>query len=321
MKIPKKISLLILIGVLPIVGIAQAKYEIETTDITNFWKAFDALEKATSKEDSITIIQEQYIEQSTTYFKEFIKVRNFTAEEYVEKIGLYPKFWTSVRPLTETIENRKAEIENVFAVYRKMLPNFKQPNVCFAIGCLRTGGTVVKDLLLIGSEIAGANQAVDKSEMTGWLESVIGNSGDIVAMVAHETIHTQQFDSGKIKWGRSFLLQQTLTEGIADFFTVELLGKNINQSVFDYGEKNKCLLKKEFLEDLQKTPKKINKWLYNGSKSKNRPADLGYFIGYEIAKSYYDKSENKEEAIANLLDMKQYKRVFKKSRYEKESCN
>ena len=321
MKLPTNISLVIILGLLPIVGIAQTDYKIETTDITNFWKAFDALATADSKEDSILIIQEQYIEKSTLYFKEFLRLRDFTAEEYVEKIGLYPKFWVSIRPLTEAIENRKEEIEKVFVVYKKMLPNFKQPNVCFAIGCLRTGGTVAKDLLLIGSEIAAANAAVDKSEMTGWLESVIGNSGDIVSMVAHETVHTQQFDSGTIKLGRKFLLQQTMTEGIADFFTVELLGKNINQSVFDYGEKNKCALKKEFLEDLQKTPKKINKWLYKGSKSESRPADLGYFIGYEIAKAYYDKSENKEKAIANLLDMKQYKKIFKKSNYKKESCD
>jgi len=190
----------------------------------------------------INIIQKNYIDKSTDYFKKFIEARNFTAEEYVEVIKLYPKFWKTVRPLTENIDNRKSEIEEIFKEYRNVLPKFRQPNVCFAIGCLRTGGTTTKDLILIGSEIAAANKQVDKSEISGNLGSVIGNSGDIVSMVAHETIHTQQFDKRWISVNKNILLKATMAEGIADFFTVEIFGLNINSKVYEYGESNKCEL-------------------------------------------------------------------------------
>ena len=316
----KKILLFLILGLVSVVGFTQSTYDIETADIRNFWLAFDLLETAKTKKDSIEIIQKEYINKSTEYFKEFIKVRDFTAEEYVSKIQLYPKFWKSVRPLTEAIKDQKDKIEEVFTRYRKELPNYKQPNICFAIGCLRTGGTVSNDLILIGSEIAASNSEVDKSEMTGWVASAIGNNGDIVSMVAHEIVHTQQYDSGKIKFGRNYLLQQTMSEGIADFITLELINKNINQSIYDYGEKNECSLKKVFLEDIRKSPNDLGTWLYKGSQTENRPRDLGYFIGYKIAKEYYEKSIDKKKAIEEMLDRKNYKKIFKKSGYKEVSC-
>ena len=48
------------------------------------------------------------------------------------------------------------DIEKILDKYEKEIPNFKRPNVCFAIGCLRTGGTVSDNLILIGTEIAAS---------------------------------------------------------------------------------------------------------------------------------------------------------------------
>lgn len=295
---------------LPIFVEAQSDYSIETTDITNFWRAYDMLQSAVTTEDSISIIQKNYIDISTDYFKEFIRVRNFTAEEYTQKIGLYPKFWESVRPLTENIVQRKSELLEIFTKYQSTLPNYQQPDVCFAIGTLRTGGTTTSGLILIGSEIASSNAQVDKSEMTGWLASVIGNSGDILAMIAHEIIHTQQINRRK-----STLLSGVLTEGIADFLSEEIIGVTINEKIYEYGNQHHCELKKEFIKDLKEHPKDFNRWLYQGSKSKDRPADLGYFIGYQIAKRYYNKQQDKQAAIDTLLNAKKYKQILKDSGY------
>ena len=98
---------------------SQEKQIIETTDIDNFWIAFDKLKSATTQNDSIEIIQTNYIDQSTEYFKEFIKLRNFTAEEYVKLIGKYPRFWNSIRKETEKVKHRKDEIEKVLDIYEK----------------------------------------------------------------------------------------------------------------------------------------------------------------------------------------------------------
>ncbi len=295
---------------------AQSTYRIITSDIDNFWSAYDSLIYAQTKEDSLSIIQVNYIDKATEEFKEFIKARNFTAKEYVRKIGAYSNFWRTIRANTENIQHRKSEITEVFNSLKQKLPDFKEPKVCFAIGCLRTGGTISGDLILIGSEIASSDDKVDVSELTPWLQSVMGNTGDITSMIAHETIHIQQVN--KVKYT---LLTGTMAEGSSDFITQELLGRNINQLQYEYGLANECELKEEFWQDLKSDPKDYSKWIYNGTRSVGRPADLGYFIGFRIAESYYRKQTDKTEALKVLLNQKKYKKIFKESKYKEESCN
>ena len=311
-----KIPLTFLISLFFGLANCQNKQIIETSDIENFWKAFDKLKYASNKIDSINIIQNEYIDKSTDFFKEFIRVRNFKAEEYVSLIHKYPKFWNSIRKETENVKYRTDDIEKILDKYEKEIPNFKRPNVCFAIGCLRTGGTVSDNLILIGTEIAASTPETEKSELSNWLKSVIGTFGDIVSMVSHETIHTQQ-KGGYLR----DLAEHTISEGVADFLSENISGLTINKTAFQYGIENDCELRKEFLVNYSKNNTDISNWLYNGSKSKNRPADLGYYIGYRIAEEYYNKTVIKEKAILDLLNRKKYKKIFKKSEYINKSCS
>lgn len=294
----------------------QETYRIDTRDIQHFWEAYDLLAEAETKQDSISIIQEHYLNRATVGFKEFLRIRNFTAEEYIRVLSLYPKFWASVRPLTEAIEGRKEEMVQVFQHFEQQIPNFKKPRICFAIGCLRTGGTISKDLILIGSEIAAADSTIDKSEMTGWLASIIGKTGNITAMIAHETIHVLQYNKRKFD-----LTIGVLTEGIADFLAMELLEYNINQTLHTYGDANECALWKAFEKDLVEHPNGHRRWLYQGQRSVDKPADLGYYLGYKIAQAYYQKQKNKRKAIDDLLNVKKYRQILKKSGYQGGNCH
>ena len=299
---------------------SNTDYRIETSDIANFWKAYEMLNNANTKQDSIDIVQKQYIEKASVDFREFIRVREFTAAEYVEKIGRYPLYWRSIKPLTENIEDQLHELENVLAKLDAAIPNYRQPNICFAIGCLRTGGTTSKNLVLIGAEIAAADDSVEKSELPPWLQKIIGKTGNLVSLVAHEIIHTQQFDNRKIIFRSNALLEQTMKEGIADFLTYEILGLNINKEIHNYGNNNECNLLKEFEADLESDPTNYTKWLYNGGKILDRPADLGYYIGFKIAESYYRQRIDKREAIQQLLNQKKYVEIYRDTNYLEKNC-
>jgi hypothetical protein len=294
---------------------AQTRSSIETADIRHFWYAFDMLENAKSFDDSVTIIQREYINKATPGFREFIRLRNLTAQEYARLIRHFPGFWRSIRNETLKVSERIAEIEDLLDKYETSLPNFKQPDICFAIGCLRTGGTISGDLILIGTEIAASTPETDTTRLSPWLKSVIGQVGDIVDMVAHETIHTQQREKDLKN-----LAEFALNEGIADFLSEQVTGLNINRRIHAYGLANDCTLKKEFLMDYQKDKKDITGWLYNGNKAITRPADLGYYIGYRIAEDYYTRAKDKQKALADLLDTRKYMKIFNTSSYLKSSC-
>lgn len=297
-------------------GQQSAADNITTIDIDHFWEAYDSL--ATTK-DSVGTIQRLYLDRGTEGLRQFLKARKFTAQEYVRLIRAFPKFWESIRPNTLAVEGQKEVILGIFQRYKEIYPKFKPPKICFAIGTLRTGGTVRKDYLLIGTEIASADSTTNKERMNIWLKSVLGQTGNITGMVAHETVHFLQSKAVLPMANAYFghrLLMFAIREGAADFIAEKAIGYHINAHIFNYGEANEEDLWKEFEQEMLKN--KLNKWLYNGANAKGRPADLGYYIGYKICEKYYEEAEDKDKALIDIIRMKHYKRFLKKSGYAKK---
>jgi hypothetical protein len=238
----------------------------------------------------------------------------------------FPAFWKSIRPLTQAIDQRRPEILAVFDTLSRVLPGFTAPDVCFAIGCLRTGGTTSNHMILIGAEIAAADPSVDKAGMNDWLQYVLGQSGDIVSMVAHEAVHTRQtgfpfFEIFSLISHRKLnLLNMSITEGSADFITSRFLGLNINEKVHAYGKAHYCPLLNEFRKDIATEPFDYSHWLYNGNASKGRPADLGYYMGSLITAAYYDLAPDKTIALKTVMRLGKYKKVYRRSGMEAVVC-
>jgi uncharacterized protein YjaZ len=61
---------------------------------------------------------------------------------------------------------------------------------------------------------------------------------------------------------------------------------------------------------------KTDNWLYQGDKAKDRPADLGYYVGYKIVESYYKNATDKKQAVKDILGIKDVQEFLKTSRYE-----
>jgi hypothetical protein len=65
----------------------------------------------------------------------------------------------------------------------------------FTVGGLRSGGTTIDDMVLIGSEIATGNASTDVSEFPNkWLEGVFKNqkADNIIPLNIHEYVHTSK---------------------------------------------------------------------------------------------------------------------------------
>ncbi|MBC7868547.1 MAG: hypothetical protein H7X88_13510, partial [Gloeobacteraceae cyanobacterium ES-bin-316] len=57
-------------------------------------------------------------------------------------------------------------------------------------------------------------------------------------------------------------------------------------------------------------------WLYNGiSVTTQRPADLGYYVGFKICAAYYQKAPDKLQAISAILHIKNYQDFLIQSGY------
>lgn len=198
---------------------------------------------------------------------------------------------------------------------RLIYPEFNPPKIYFTIGILKGGGTVINGNLIIGSELASSDKFVYFSELPkNHQERMKVNSG-IIFLTTHELVHTQQNLNNSYK---SNLLGNCLKEGSADFLAELILNKKVEAPYIDFGMKNQCEIWEEFNKEMYGHD--FENWLSNTANIKDRPADLGYFIGYVITKNYYENSLNKKQAIKEILtldftDENATKNFLKKSKY------
>jgi Predicted Zn-dependent protease (DUF2268) len=277
--------------------LAQKDQKVFTSDIDNFWIAYDSIQTTTDSLKQIGFIKKFYIDKGTKGLKAFMVARDYTAELWVELIRLYPKFWNSIRPNTFAVKSFAPQIEMSIKKFKELYPELKKAKMYFTVGGLRSGGTTMKDMVLIGSEIATGNALTDVSEFPSkWLEGVFTNqqADNLVALNIHEYVHTQQ------KGNPITLLGQAIKEGACDFITELVLGNLLQNNYIIYGREHEAELKEKF--KLEMFTSFTGNWLYNGSNART-VADLGYYMGYAICKAYYNNAADKSKAIKEIIEL------------------
>jgi len=307
-------KLFVLSGILLIGGLVIAKAFLGnkktyvTSDIPRFWEAVDSLKNASNRTDSIRIIQTLYLDRMSNEGRKFIDIREYTAAEYVRTLNKYPQYFKALRIKTNQIAAYQNLLDSTFKKLKTAIPDYETPTVCFAIGCFRGGGTTKKGTILMGSEIALADSTMDYSEFKGNLRVTLSAGVDLVELVAHESIHCQQHNAKN-----RTLLSIALQEGAANFLPAMILHHQVDLSKDQYAVAHECELWQEFKKEADSV--NLDKWFFNTSTIKNRPPDLGYFMGMRICEAFYQKQTDKTKAINMLLDRSKYLEVMEQSGY------
>ena len=284
----------------PVIVIGQ-KLKIHTDNMTNYWIAYDSVQTTQSTMKQQYYLQHLYLDKASKGFKDFIRSREVTAKKLLDNIKLYPAFWESVRTNTLAIKQHTGEVEDLMENFGKLYPEFKQPDVYFVIGAMNSGGTTSADMVLIGSELASANATTNADELGKWLQDVFKNNKNVVTIVAHELGHTQQKGGDAEDDGNSNLLGYCIREGACDFISELLLEQAITTPYLTYGKEHESELWRQFTKEMH--GQDISNWLYNGNQAPQGVADLGYFVGYAICKSYYDKAKDKKQALKDIIEL------------------
>lgn len=271
--------------------------KVITQDIDNFWVAFDSARTTNDSASQVHYFQALYIDKATPGLTAFMAARNYSAPLYVRLINKYPKFWASIRPNTLMVNSKANDIEKSIAKLKRLYPGLKDAKMYFTIGGLRSGGTTKDDMVLVGAEIATGNAATDVSEFPNkWLAGVFReqHAENIVSLNVHEYIHTQQQGEAQN------LLAQAIKEGSCDFVAELVMGKPLERNYITYGTQHEADLRQDFKQDMFIPA--FSRWLYNGANTKT-VGDLGYFMGYQICKSYYANATNKKNAIKEIIEL------------------
>ncbi|MBE8724735.1 DUF2268 domain-containing putative Zn-dependent protease [Flavobacterium hungaricum] len=253
----------------------------ETKDSKNFWEAFAKMDK--SKQNPFV----EYMQNGSPGVKGFTENRIINADSLFAVVKKRKADYEASKHVLDGISSKEKRVRAIYSALKYWYPKAKFPPVYFVYGRFNSGGTTSPDGIIIGIEM-------------------LKNLDGVAPLIAHELIHYQQNILGK-----DMLLKWCLLEGGADFIGELVSGESINQFSYQYGEQNKEQLCPEFVTRL-KNPD-YQDWLYGTSKKDDRPNDLGYWIGYKIIESFFNKQKDKQKAIEEILHIQDPMQFLKES--------
>jgi hypothetical protein len=293
-------------------GLAGAVFAqtLVTSDIDNFWKAYDASQPGQREE----AFDKLYLGAGSPGLQDFVKLRISSAKALAAAVDQkYPKFYASVRPYTLDVGKQAPTILKYLDRYKGLYPEAHFPTVYFVIGRLTSGGTVSDRGLLIGTEVNSLGKDVDTSEINPAFRHAMGPVERISLIVIHELTHTQakQMLQPKVP----SMLSQCIGEGAADFITELVANSSINAYSKEWADARCDELFQRFARDMAAKPTDASKWLYNYASSGDEPADLGYWIGAEICRSYYDQTKDKAKAVRDVVTLENIEGIVRGSKF------
>ena len=267
--------------------------EIRTSDVDLFYRIYDAAGGAPNAD----ALQHDYIDNGSDGVRQFVPNRIKSAEALAKTIAGNPAVYKSARACMAVLPAVRARLATVFKKLAAIDPDAMFPPVTVLIGRNNSGGTTGKSGVLIGLEV------VCRSD---WLQPNVEDR--LVHLIAHEYAHVQQFPQGGEDVGPGTVLKQSLVEGGAELIAELTSGEASESHLQRWTRGREREIGEAFLADVNSTDPKP--WLYNGVGTPEKPGDLGYWVGYTIAKSYYGHAKDKRAAIKTLLELKHPKGIL-----------
>lgn len=272
--------------------------KIVTTDIDNFWIAYDQIIQASDSSERMKLINELYIDKGTEGLKGLISVRRYEDHEFVSNILKYPTYWNSIRGNSTYLLKDTEQIEKYLAKLKELYPELKPADIYFSIGAFRSAGTYEGDKVLFGAEFMLAQKNAVLEELPERIRNIIAEYApyDIPLTAVHEYIHTQQKD-----WENRGIIELCVAEGVAEFISTLITEKPLSPPVI-FGKQNAEKVLERYMVELFRDNDVWN-WLWSENQNALKVNDLGYYIGYEICERYYTNATDKKKAIKDLIEL------------------
>jgi hypothetical protein len=272
-----------------------ARLQISTQDVDLFYRVFDAAGGHPSEFQ----LQHDYIDAGSEGLHQFAKIRSLSGTTLAQALAKHPDVYSDTKRCVVVLGDVRRRLTIALTKLGELYPEAKYPPVTILIGRNNTGGATSAAGVLIGLE------ALCRAD---WLEANLEDR--FVHLIAHEYAHVQQPAAEADDPNTTVLLSSEL-EGGAEFIAALTSGSvsNTHLSIWTKGHEKE--IETAFVADEDKTDK--SDWLYNGPGTPQKPGDLGYWVGYRIAKSYYQHATNKRAALRDIIRVQDAKAFLSRS--------
>ncbi|MGN8072343.1 TPR end-of-group domain-containing protein [Mucilaginibacter sp. 22184] len=282
------------------------KAKLITTDVRNFWDAYDRAQKDTI--NRLAIYRKYYIDRGTPGLQDYFTYKITKLKYFVKGHDSRPKFYAAIRKNTYQVEQQKPQMIASFVKLKELYDKAMFPDVYFIIGDFSSGGTSTDNGLLIGLDQCVRTPDIPTDELNLWQRNNFSKLENLPYMIAHELIH---FNQGGMA-SDTTLLHAVLIEGSADFIGELISGNIINQRQHEWAKGKEKQIMADFEKEMYLN--RTHNWIANSDQeTEDKPADLGYWVGYQICKAYYHQAADKKQAITDMLNIKDYRAFYNKS--------
>jgi hypothetical protein len=267
---------------------------IHIEDVSRFFAIYDAAAGQPSAEQ----LQRDYLDRGSEGLGHFAKMRRITGARIADTLAKEPQIYSSAKRCMEVLPRVRERVTVALRTLIQLYPQAKLPPVTIAVGRGKPVG--------VGSPVTGIQIGLEALCATEYMHPNVEDR--FVYVIAHEYAHVQQYQP-LVDKEHPTVLEGSLMEGAAEL-TAELMAgsvSNIAQAAMAKGRERE--IETAFLADVDKTD--VSAWLYNGTREKS--GDLGYWVGYRIAKTYYQRAADKQQALREILDMTDPKALLAKS--------
>lgn len=274
--------------------VAEPVPVIEISDVDRFYQVYDAAGGHPTAE----ALQHGYIDSGSDGLHELARLRNVTGQSIVEAIAKRPEIYSKARSCIDALPRVREKLALALGKLRDIYPGARFPPVTIVVGRGKPVG--------VGGRDTGVQIGLEALCAADWINPDV--EGRFVSVAAHEYAHVQQAVAfSEIK--NATVLAASLEEGAAEFVAELTTGSVSYTYLSGLVAGRERDIETAFAADADKTD--LSGWLYNSTPEK--PADLGYWVGYRIVKSYYQHADNKRQAMHDIFEMTNPKEFLAKS--------
>lgn len=260
---------------------------IVTTDVDRFYALYDD-PAVRAQPDQLAA---RYLATPSPGLAEFMAMRRITPEKLATALRDKPQVFADARGCAATLPNVRARLVAATDRLAQIYPAAKFPPITIAIGRATTAGTANANGLYIGLEALCAAEFIEADD-----------EDRFVHIIAHEYIHAQQ-PLAQVEDREETVLRAALTEGAAEFIAEQMTGSVGYPLLHQWAKGREKELETAFLAETG--DKAIgSRWLYNRQGSDGWPGDLGYWVGYRVAKAHYQRASDKAAAVREIVEMR-----------------
>lgn len=274
-----------------------APIQIETGDVTRFFEVYDAA----GGHPTGAQLQERYLDPGTEGLHHLARVRNVTGERIAQAIEADPALFANARSCLDVLPRVRERLDRTFDSLLDRYPEAQKPPVTILVSRGRP------------LAIAGPGHGVQIG-LEGMCSTAAGRFLDanvedrFVHVIAHEYIHAQQAPALADTEDLT-VLERSLVEGIADFIGELISGGIANVAVAASARGRETEIETRFAADADK--RDLSNWVDNTTDED--VGQLGYWVGYRIAKSFYQRAPDPRSAISEMIRMTDARAFLAKS--------